>query len=703
MAGKKRNSRPVKTESRGGRAEGDYRLTPLDAAAILHPRPMPLAVRIALPVAIGVCAFVTFWPALSAGFVNWDDDKTIVENPNIRGLNFESAFTKSKMGHYHPLTWLSYGVDHAIGEARFSNLNPEQQSRYVSGLDPRVFHLNNLLLHAGVAIAFYFLARLLLRIAFPPPAERVDWLGPLAATVAALLFACHPLRVENAVWVTERRDVLSALFLLPCLHCYLRYVLAEKRGLARWTWYVGSVVLLALSLLSKAWGITLPAVMLLLDYHPLRRIGRKAGWASPRALWAYVDKIPFIGLAAYFAFEAKKAQAAQLATMKSLAEWGVADRVLQAFYGLFFYSWKTLIPTGLTPLHQIPPVRVTDLTEATSPVVREMVNSFVYVSLFAALIVFAVAALLFVLRKRWPAGMILGLIYAGTLSPILGFAQSGPQLVADKYAYIGCLVWPILAGAALIWLWRTREASTRRRDTAVVASGLAVVLCLTYATLAWRQSRIWHDSHTLWSHAVAVDPHCVLARSNLGMLERQRGNLDLAIEHYEAALAVDPTDVILLNNYAHALRQDPARLERAIAIMRQAITLQPKMPDLYYTLANALVDAKRPDEAIAELNTCIRLRRDQPRAKYHHALGSIYMNQRKLDLAEAQFRRALELDEVLEPTGPGVINACNRLGWISINRNQPDQAAAWFNRILQIDPDNRGAQAGLARAQKLTG
>ncbi|HRX86194.1 MAG TPA: tetratricopeptide repeat protein [Phycisphaerae bacterium] len=673
---------------------------------------VPLALRIALPILVAAGAFVTFLPALDAGFVNWDDDKAILKNPHIRGFDWHWDFTQSKVGHYHPLTWISYSIDHAIGAARYDNLPPATQQRYEAGLDPRIFHLHSLLLHAGVAIAFFYLVRLLLRILLPNPPGGRAWLTPLAAFFAAILFACHPLRVENAVWVTERRDVLSAFFLLPCLHCYLRYTLTPRAGGARIAWYLGAVVLLALSLLSKAWGITMPAVMLLLDYHPLRRIGRDAGWLTRRAVIAYLDKLPFVALAVYFAVRAKAAQADQLATMKTLAEWGVADRILQAFYGLFFYTWKTLVPVALTPLRPLPPIRVTDVVNTTPPVVRDIVHHFLYTGLFAAVIVVAFATLVIVLRKRWPAGVVLALIYAGTISPVLGFAQSGPQLVADKYAYIGCLVWPVAAACGLLWLWRRRATVPWARWAAPAATGLTVALCVTYATLAWRQTRIWHDSHALWTHAVRVDPHCVLARSNLGMLERQAGHLEQAIANYEAAIAVDPQDPILLNNYAYALRQYPDRQKEAIEILRRAVSLSPKMPDLHFTLANALIDSGRLDEAIAELHKCIQLDHAQPRPKYHRALGEIYFTRLQeegradpelLDKAEAQFKRALTLELKLNPRGPGVVNACYRLGWIAIFRNQRDAAIGYFQRILDIDPDNRGGRSGLKRAQNLTG
>ncbi len=676
----------------------------LDAQPWRTAQPAPLWLRIVLPLLIAVAAFVTYFPALDAGFVDWDDDKVIVDNPRIRGLtddNLAWAFHASKMGHYHPLTWLSYALDHAIGAARYNTLPPDAQTRYDRGLDPRVFHLTNLLLHAATAVAFYFLARLLLKLVLPPPAGQRSGAAEGAATIAALLFACHPLRVENAVWVTERRDVLSALFLIPCLHCYLRYVLVDRWNARKLAWYAAATVLLFLSLMSKAWGITLPAVMLLLDYHPLQRLGRKAGWLSPRALVAYVDKLPFLILAGVFAKFARDAQADQVGTMKTLAEWSLLDRTLQAFYGLFFYAYKTLVPTGLTPLVQLPPVSPSNLTETTPEAARIIAHQFVLASLLAAVVVIATAVVLFLLRKRWPAGIICGLIYAGVVSPVLGFAQSGPQLVADKYAYLACLPWAVLAGGGLLWLWRHRHDRSWARRIAPVAGLVALLLIPTYAVLAYRQSKIWQSSHALWTHAVRADPQCVLARTNLGMLERQANHLDAAIAHYQAALAIDPDDAILLNNYAVALQQRPGGLDKAIDVLQQAVDVMPDHPDLHYSLGSALRKAGRLDDAIAEFHTCVRLRDEQPTPRYHRALGEIYRQQRRLNAARQEYERALQLERRLNPRGLGVINALDRLGRIAAAQGHTDEAIAYFERLLEVEPDNGPAQRMLAalRAQ----
>ena len=209
----------------GGQSSG-----PPSAGDADRPARVPVWLRVLLPLAVAVVTFVAFWPALDNGFVNWDDDVLLLENHRWRGLGrpqLEWMFTSGTLGHYHPLTWLSYALDY----------------RLWGGLDPRGFHLTSLVFHALNAVLVYMLALGLLRMAKP---DRVR-AGPVArhvgAALAGLLFAVHPLRVESVVWVTERRDVLSVFFLIPCLLCYLRYATARRRA-ARW--YVASLVLLLL-------------------------------------------------------------------------------------------------------------------------------------------------------------------------------------------------------------------------------------------------------------------------------------------------------------------------------------------------------------------------------------------------------------------------------------------------------------------------
>ena len=231
-----------------------------------------------VPVLIAVLTGAAFFPALENGFVDWDDEKTLLDNPNYRGLGWDQLrwmFTTFYMGHYQPLSWMTFGLDYLLW-----------------GIDPFGYHLTNLLLHTANAVLFYFLTLRLLSL--PARAVPGEFALQVAAGFAALVFALHPLRVESVAWVTERRDVLSAFFLLWTILCYLRATAGAEGDSARWRWLSAAVIVYGLSLLSKAGGITLPVVLLVLDVYPLRRLGVEAGkWFGPAARQVWWEKVPF--------------------------------------------------------------------------------------------------------------------------------------------------------------------------------------------------------------------------------------------------------------------------------------------------------------------------------------------------------------------------------------------------------------------------
>jgi len=654
----------------------------------------PLWLRAMLPVAVGVCAVLAFLPALDAGFVDWDDDKVIVNNPYIRGMTSEHVdwmFTSYKMGHFHPLTWLSYAVDHQIGQARRDVLDDESLKRYDRGLDPKIFHGTNLLLHAGVAIGFYFLARLLLRVFLPPHRDKTDWATPVCAAAAAVFFACHPLRVETVAWATERRDVLSSVFLIPSLLLYLRYALTPKWGAAKAALYVGSITLLGVSLLGKAWGMTLPAVMLVLDVYPLRRLGGQAGWLTSRAFVTLAEKLPFVALAIFFGYHASEAQRSALNTAKTLEEWGVLDRIMQAFYGLYFYSQKTFVPTGLSPLVELPRNN----------------NPFAIYYLGAALVVLAAAGLLLNYRKRWPAGVVAAVCYAGVLTPVLGFHQSGPQLVADRYSYLACMPWALILGAGLLWLARQRDQIPWTRKALAGASAATVVVLAVFAAMTWRQTKTWRDSASLWTQALSVDSNNVMAHNNLGKCLREAGDVPAAIEHYEAALALEPTNIFALNNLAYAITLDKSkpvreRYEEALEYSSRAVEIEPGHPDIRYTHAKNLLQLDRFEEGVEQIRIATTLK-----AKYvkgYRGLGNAYLDRARktgdrslLKSADKYYRVALNLERELNPTSKYVIDALDKLATIAELDRRYDQAIGYYDQLLAIDHDNSLALKGKNR------
>src|SRR3989475_7114580 len=233
-----------------------------------------------VPALIALVTFAAFLPVLQNQFVDWDDQRNFLDNHHYRGLGWTHLrwMWTTHLGHYIPLTWMTLGLDYVLW-----------------GMNPLGYHLTNLLLHAANAVLFYFVAFRILGLGLPDPGDRRQADLVLSAGFAALVFAIHPLRVESVAWVTERRDVLSGLFYLSAILIYLRTCERGERGRG---WYWAAVGLFACALLSKSMVVNLPVVLLILDVYPLRRLGGSIGWWSEPARRGYVEKIPFVLLAA---------------------------------------------------------------------------------------------------------------------------------------------------------------------------------------------------------------------------------------------------------------------------------------------------------------------------------------------------------------------------------------------------------------------
>src|SRR5437773_1000089 len=418
-------------------------------------------VRWLAPLLVALFTLTAFLPTLQNQFVAWDDDKNFLDNPRYRGLGWAHLrwmFTAFHQGHYIPLTWVTFGMDHRLW-----------------GMKPVGYHLTNLLLHAANAVVFFFVVRRILTRALRSPSERGHALA-VSAGFAALVFAIHPLRVESVAWVTERRDVLSGLFYLVTILEYLRACEPEKRG--RW-WYWLSVVTFGCALLSKSMVVNLPVVLLILDVYPLRRLGGAIGWWSEPARRVYVEKIPFVLLAAAASAIAGMAQSSVHAAL-SLAQLSMPGRLAISAYGLSFYLWKMVVPVNLSPFYE-----------------RGLIDPWATPFLLSYGLVLAITAIVLALRRRVPGLLAAWLAYIVVLSPVLGIFQSGPQIAADRYTYLANLGWAILAGAAML---------SCRHATRFLVRGSAVCVLVALGVLTWSQVQVWRDSKTLWTRVLAIDP-----------------------------------------------------------------------------------------------------------------------------------------------------------------------------------------------------
>jgi Flp pilus assembly protein TadD len=586
-----RSSRPAKSrrqpaETAPARPRGDARAAAAAPALPVAAAPAAVLWRWLVPLACALVTLAVFWPVLDNQFVDWDDDINFVNNPEFRGLgwaNLRFMLTTTMMGHWMPTTWITFGVDYLLW-----------------GMNPRGYHLTNLLLHVAAAVAVYFVSLRLLR-ATMAGGEQALRLGALAA---ALFFAIHPLRVESVAWVTERRDVLSGFWFVLTVLTYLKA--ADTTGARRRWWLAGSVGAYALAATSKAIVMTLPAVLVLLDIYPLGRLGtRWREWAAPTVRPVWLEKIPYVMLAVGTAVMAIHVQRS---FAENLVMQPLEFRVAVALYGLFFYVWKTLAPWPISPLYQLP-LRLDPLAPSM---------------LAAAAAVIGVSAAFLWLRRRWPAGLAVWLSYLLLLAPVSGLTQSGPQLVAARYSYLACLGFALLAGAAVVLLARRGRSDGPRRVWARAGGVAAVASLAALGALSWHQAQIWRDSETLWSYVVAIEPTSAIGHNNLGHSYLQQGRLDEAEREIMTSLRLSPEWDQAHTNLAALLARQGRMKEAGEARARLGYLL------LAQGKHHAAVElfrrevASRPDDAAAHnnLGAALLLRGDVGSAidQFEHAL-----------------------------------------------------------------------------------
>jgi protein O-mannosyl-transferase len=580
--------------------------------------------RLAPPVSIAVLTVFAFLPTLRNGFVAWDDDRNFVENPHFRGLGVDQLrwmWTTFHMGHYVPLSWMTLGMDYTLW-----------------GMNPLGYHLTSVLLHAANALVVYYLALTVLDRNRESSTDS-ETSVIVAASFAALVFAVHPLRVESVAWATERRDVLSGLFFFSSILAYLHAATAPNLRRRYWL----SLALFVCALLSKATSMSLPAVLLIVNVYPLRRLGGVAGWTSPQARRVYLEIAPFALLAAATA-------GLSIIALHPPNQLGVAAKLGVSAYSLLFYLWKTALPVGLSPLYEMP--------QHVDPLeVRFVVSELLVVTL---------AGVAWWLRRRRAAiTASLALFFVVTL-PMLGVVQNGPQIAADRYTYHAAPALAFLAGAALL---------ATLRSSFVLSSVVASVVVVALASLTARQSAVWQDSGTLWARVLEVDDRSSIAHSAMSNVLYRQNRVAEGVEHSERAVALAPDYPQALNalgvglaregrvadaiaNYRHALAvnaaYDDAEANLGIALAQQgdanqaiehyrrALEINPNNSNAHVNWGNALVRMNRLDEAIVHYRAALSIRRDNAEAQ--HNWGVALAQQKRYAQAIEHFQAALAID-----------------------------------------------------------
>ena len=493
--------------------------------------------RVALglvPAAIAGLAFFAYAGALDNALLGWDDDVHVTDNPHVKSLRpstFVWMLTTFTADNWHPLAWLSHSVDYAL-----------------FGMDPWGHHLASVLIHCASSIWFFLLGIAILQLC-ADPTRSPSLLGraepPLvaAAGVAALLLGVHPQHVESVAWVAERKDVLCLFFVLPTLLAYLYYATAPT-PVARRRWYAACVACFLGAVLSKPQAVTVPAILLILDAYPLRRIGEASG---QRAGWRTlaVEKLPFLAGALLLAALTLQAQTHALA---GTGQVGMGFRVLNAFQGLVHYPSKLAVPFELYPFYPRP----------TS--YRGFFHNLGdYLPAIAVVVVTTLFCVVQWARRRpwWLAAWV---FYGVTLAPVIGLIQVGDQIAADRYAYL-----PLLPVYLLIGVGVSRLAG-RGPALRVAIAGLLIAVAGGLVHLTRQQTQVWASDISFWEYLVTRYPDRHLVQSALGFSYLNADALR-AIPHMRRAIELDPEHFGDRYNLGWAY-QKLGRLEEADAVFR---------------------------------------------------------------------------------------------------------------------------------------
>lgn len=513
--------------------------------------------------ALAAATVLAFLPVLGNGFVAWDDTRNLVDNPHYRGLGWAQLrwmATESHYGHYVPLAWLTLAADYVVW-----------------GMNPAGYHLTSLLIHVAAAVTLYVVARALIARASPlaPSAVRAG------AAAAALFFALHPLRVESVAWATERRDVLSGLFFLLTVLAYVRATGATGPR-RRWL-LLASVVAHLAALLSKSITVMAPLVLLLLDVYPLRRLPGPSGrWTVGAVARVAAEKAPHAVLSVAQAVLTRHFFQGDLEAVQLLPWRETLSRVVVS---LWFYPVKLLVPLDLSPIYEAPP----GLGPGHPAVLRAVAG------------VVLVTAAAWFLRRRCPGALVAWASYVIMLAPVAGALSLGYHLTADRYSYVPCLGFAVLAGGGVAVAVDRSGRRPERRWLAPATGAAIVLMAIGLSVLTWHQTRAWRDSVSLWRQAVRATPECMVCWLNLGHELLEAGEPGLALEHFTRALELQPSRAQTYRSLGFAL-EGLGRREASITAYRAGLALTPSSMALRLSLASALLAAGRLEEAMGVID-----------------------------------------------------------------------------------------------------
>jgi protein O-mannosyl-transferase len=591
-----------------------------------------------------VCLFLVimtlsvYWQLRNYDFVNFDDSEYVYENRQVQGgFTFENikwAFTTIHMCNWHPLTWLSHMLDYQL-----------------YGLNPGAHHITNLLFHITNSLLLFIVFRKM---------TGHFWQSAFLSS----LFALHPLHVESVAWISERKDVLSAFFWILTMWSYVWYVQHPRIDK-----YLLVLLLFVLGLMSKPMLVTLPFVLLLLDYYPLNRFRKSAdinnSLKNSTVYRLVLEKIPLfviVVISSAMTYYAQKHGGAVV----PLDDISIQARMANALVSYSVYILKMLYPFMLAVLYPHP------------------VNFPWWQITGACFLLFFISfSAIRVVNKR-PYFIIGWLWYLGTLVPVIGLVQVGNQSMADRYTYIP------LIGLFFIISWGIPEIAQRWRNYKKILTIIATISLTILIPVTYIQAGYWKNSITLYEHTIKVTENNYIACNNLGNAYKQQGLEDKAIKQYEKALRIKPDYAKAQSNLGDVYIEQGLK-DKAIKQYEKALCINPDYAIAYNNLGNIYEEQGLFDDAIKHYEKAIRIDPDYVDA--HYNLGNTYKKQGLFDDAIKQYKEALKIK-------PEYMQAQNNLGVTLLQKGDTDGAIKQFQKALQINPGNINAKMNLNKLCK---
>jgi tetratricopeptide (TPR) repeat protein len=595
--------------------------------------------------------FGIYCQASDHDYINFDDPSYIINNPHVTsGLtidNIDWAFTSIHASNWHPVTWLSHMLD-----IEFFGAQPKWQ------------HLVNVIFHLLNTLLLYLL---LFRT------TGAHW----KSSFVAGLFALHPLHVESVAWIAERKDVLSAFFFFITLHLYHLYVIRPS-----YSRYILSLIAFSIGLMSKPMLVTLPFILLLMDYWPLQRLSfsKKNEHPSPTTqnnknnsllLKIMMEKLPFLALSVISSIITFYAQSRGGAVAK-IKLVPISFRFLNSLVAYANYIFKMILPRNLSVIYPLPDT-ITILQ-----------------GLAAGSLLAVISTLSIRMGRRHPYLIVGWLWYIGMLVPVIGLVQVGRQSMADRYTYLP------LTGLFIIVAWGVPSILQNWRYRNMLLSIMSVLLLFTYSLLTWLQIGYWKNSVTLFRHATEAISKNHVAYNLLGSTYTQSGMLDEAISNYSEALRISPEDEEAISGIGIALAKK-GDLEGATSYFRKAVYLEPNSAECHSNLGFALSQQGQVEDGIRHLLEAIRLQPGNPKnAEIHFHIGTSLAAMGKIDPSMDHFVEAIRIK-------PDFVEAHYNLGVALAKQGKWDQAISSFSMALRLNPDLPEAALSLEKAKRMKG